>query len=329
MRATPAHLRFAITLALSLASVAVHSAPASGTQWVDNFDQAKQAATTGKKDLLMDFTGSDWCSWCIKLRKEVFDQAAFKEAAPKDFVLVELDYPQDDSKLSAEVKAQNARLQKEFAIRGYPTIVLADASGRPYAETGYQEGGPEKYLTHLQELRKIKIQRDQAFAKAESVTGVDRAVQLAAGLKAMDETLVAKHYRPVLEEITKLDPADKSELAGIRFKGDLAGLQETMATMAKSGGAAAARKPVDEFFTTHPKITAEQRQGTLMGLLNFYRPPQDNETVLKLMDEVKSLKSDSPLGQQATAIADRVQKTIAEAKAAPKPAGDKPAAAAK
>ena len=329
MRAFPAHIRLAITLSLSLASLAVHSAPASGTQWVENFDQAKQTATTGKKDLLMDFTGSDWCSWCIKLRKEVFDQPAFKEAAPRDFVLVELDYPQDDSKLSAEVKAQNARLQKEFAIRGYPTIVLADAAGRPYAETGYQDGGPEKYLAHLQDLRKIKIQRDQAFAKAEGATGLDRALQLAAGLKAMDETLVAKHYRPVLDEITKLDPTDNSELASIRFKGDLAGLQETMATAAKSGGSAAARKPVEDFIAAHPKITVEQRQGTLMGLLSFYRPPQDNEVVLKLMDEVKALKSDSPLGQQAAAIGDRVQKMIAEAKSAPKPGGDKPAVDAK
>ena len=329
MRASPAHLRLGITFALSLASVAIHAAPTAGTNWVENFEQAKQTATTGKKDLLMDFTGSDWCSWCIKLRKEVFDQAAFKEAAPKDFVLVELDYPQDDTKLSVEVKAQNARLQKEFAIRGYPTIVLADAAGRPYAETGYQEGGPEKYLTHLQELRKIKVLRDQAFAKAEGVTGVDRALQLAAGLKAMDETLVAKHYRPVLDEITKLDPADKSELASIRFKGDLAGLQETMATVAKSGGSTGVRKPVEDFITAHPKITVEQRQGTLMGLLNFYRPPQDNETVLKLMDEVKALKSDSPVGQQAAAIGDRVQKMIADAKAGAKPAGDKPSAEAK
>ena len=322
MSAPTVSLRFAITIALTIASATLHGAPTAGALWTDSFDQAKKTAAAGKQDLLMDFTGSDWCSWCIKLRKEVFDQAAFKAAAPKDFVLVELDYPQDDSKLSAEVKAQNGRLQKEFAIRGYPTIVLADSSGRPYAETGYQEGGPETYLTHLHELRKIKATRDQAFAKAESATGVERALQLAAGLKAMDETLVATHYRPVLDEIAKLDPTDRADLGSIRFKGDLAGLQEKLSFAAKSGGSAAVRTPVDEFIAAHPKITAEQRQGTLMGLLNFYRPPQDNDTVLKLMDEVKSLKADSQLGQQAAAISDRVQKMTTEAKGNAKPAAE-------
>jgi hypothetical protein len=138
----------------------------------------------------------------------------------------------------------------------------------------------------------------------------------------MDESLVAKHYRPVLDEITKLDPTDKADLAPIRFKGELAGLQESLAAAAKAGGATAARKSVDEFISAHPKMTAEQRQVTLMGMLNFYRPPQDNDTVLKLMDEVKALKADSQLGQQAAAISDRVQKMNAEAKSAAKPAAD-------
>ena len=68
--------------------------------WVNEFEKAKQTAATEGKDLLMDFTGSDWCGWCIRLHKEVFDLDAFKTAAPKNFVLVELDYPNDKSKLS-------------------------------------------------------------------------------------------------------------------------------------------------------------------------------------------------------------------------------------
>ncbi len=301
----------AATLALSFTLTSL----AESSLWVDHFDKAKETATAGKKDLLMDFTGSDWCSWCIKLHKEVFDLDTFKKAAPKDFVLVELDYPQDDSKMTAEVKAQNALLQKEFAIRGYPTIVLADSTGRPYAETGYQAGGPEKYLEHLSTLRAVRTKRDEAFAKAASATGVEKAMQLAAGLKVMDEDLVARHYKSEMEEITRLDPKDQAGLGPIRFKGELASLQTSLAKTAKADGASGVRKSVDEFITAHPKISLEQRQTVLFSLLGFYRPPQDNETVLKLMAEVKALKSDSDTGKQADAIESRVRQMIAQAEA--------------
>src|SRR6185369_16163584 len=93
-------------------------------------------------------TGSDWCGWCIKLRGEVFDLDPFKAAAPKKFVLVELDYPRQ-KELPAELKAQNEKLQQEYKIQGFPTIYVMDAEGKPVAKTGYQAGGPEKYLEHL------------------------------------------------------------------------------------------------------------------------------------------------------------------------------------
>ena len=121
--------------------------------WHTDFDAAKTLAAKEGKDLLVDFTGSDWCGWCIKLRKEVFDQEAFKKGVFDHFVLVELDFPRDRSKLSKETRAQNEQLKNRFAIRGFPTILLCDAEGRPYARTGYQPGGGEKYLAHLKTLK--------------------------------------------------------------------------------------------------------------------------------------------------------------------------------
>ena len=123
----------AATLAWTLSA----SAFAAGDLWVNDFEKAKKTAAAEGKDLLMDFTGSDWCGWCIKLRKEVFDLEAFKTAAPKNFVLVEIDFPQNTGKMTKETQEQNARLQQQFGVRGYPSIILADAQGRPYAQTGY------------------------------------------------------------------------------------------------------------------------------------------------------------------------------------------------
>ena len=120
--------------------------------WLTDLDEAKKVAAKDNKKLLVDFTGSDWCGWCIRLKKEVFDQKEFA-AASKDFVLVELDYPQKKQQ-SAEVKAKNKALSEKFGIEGFPTIMLLDANGEPFAQTGYQAGGPVKYLAHLAELMK-------------------------------------------------------------------------------------------------------------------------------------------------------------------------------
>ena len=284
--------------------------------WVNEFEKAKQTAATEGKDLLMDFTGSDWCSWCIKLHKEVFDLDAFKTAAPKNFVLVELDYPQDKSKLSKEVQEQNTTLQQQFSIRGYPTILLADARGRPYAQTGYQQGGADAYVKHLDELRAVKTKRDEAWKKAEGAQGSEKAKFLAEGLKALDFDLAAVHYKPVIDEIAKLDPKDENGVtATFTFKSDLEAAKAKLMEAARKGEAGGARKEIDDFIAAHPKATALQKQEALMAVLNTYRPPKDNEAVLKLMDEVKALDAESEAGKRAVMIIKQVQMMIEKSKA--------------
>jgi thioredoxin-related protein len=291
---------------------------AAGDLWVSDWEKAKATAAKEGKDLLIDFTGSDWCGWCIKLRKEVFDLDAFKTAGPKNFVLVEIDFPQNKSKLTKETQEQNAKLQTQFGIQGFPSIVLADAQGRPYAKTGYQPGGPEKYLPHLDELRAVKGKRDEQWKKAESASGVEKAKFLAAGLKVLDEELVAQHYSKVVAEITSLDPKDETGMgATMSFKADIATLQGELGTIAGKDGAAAARKKTDEFIASHTKLTANQKQVALLSLLRVYRPPQDNETVLKLMGEVKALDGATEEGKQAAMIEERVKEMIAKGAAKP------------
>lgn len=121
--------------------------------WMTDFEAAKQKAAAEGKDLLMDFSGSDWCGWCIKLDEEVFSKPAFIEEAGKSFVFVLLDFPRDKSGQSSDLQAQNKRLAEQFSIQGYPTVILAKADGTSYAETGYLEGGPEAFLANLKELK--------------------------------------------------------------------------------------------------------------------------------------------------------------------------------
>lgn len=122
-------------------------------KWETDYEVAKKRAKDENKMILADFTGTDWCGWCIKLKKEVFDQPEFKEYAKKHLVMLELDFPRK-KKLPAKEKEQNAKLAQEFAVEGYPTILLMNSRGKEKGRTGYVEGGPAKYVEHLKELLK-------------------------------------------------------------------------------------------------------------------------------------------------------------------------------
>jgi protein disulfide-isomerase len=120
--------------------------------WSEDYDKALAQAKAEKKLVLLDFTGSDWCGWCIKLDKEVFSQPEFAEYAKNNVVLVELDYPRSKEQ-TKEIKAQNAKLEKEYKIQGYPTIVVLDSAGKKVGELGYQPGGPKAFIAALDKLK--------------------------------------------------------------------------------------------------------------------------------------------------------------------------------
>ena len=127
------------------------SAVFAGDGWMTDFDAAKAKAKAENKSMLLNFTGSDWCGWCIKLDQEVFGKAAFKEYAAAELVLVELDFPQVKQQ-SAELKAQNEALEAQYEIRGYPTILVLSPDAILIEKTGYQPGGAEAYVNHIQSI---------------------------------------------------------------------------------------------------------------------------------------------------------------------------------
>ncbi|MGA0058109.1 MAG: thioredoxin family protein [Planctomycetota bacterium] len=123
--------------------------------WHADFDEAVEVAKAEGKDLLVDFTGSDWCGWCIRLNKEVFDHAEWLDEVKKDWVLVALDFPNaEEVKAKVPNPDRNRELQGKYKVAGFPTILLMDADGTVYGRTGYREGGPTPYLEHMKELRK-------------------------------------------------------------------------------------------------------------------------------------------------------------------------------
>jgi len=125
---------------------------ATNNLFITDFAEALNISKVTQKPILIDFTGSDWCGWCIKLDEEVFSQPEFIEYATNNLVLFKADYPSKNVVQSDELKAQNATLLKKYEIEGFPTIMLIDADENILAETGYQFGGAASYVEHLKEL---------------------------------------------------------------------------------------------------------------------------------------------------------------------------------
>ena len=121
------------------------------TIWTHDYDQAIKDAKKYNKPILINFTGSDWCGWCIRLKKEVFGKPAFENYAGKNLILLELDFPRKKPQ-SPKIKKQNNNLAKKYRIRGFPTIILINENGNIIARTGYRRDGPAKYVEHLKSL---------------------------------------------------------------------------------------------------------------------------------------------------------------------------------
>jgi thioredoxin-related protein len=137
----------------------VQEAPVAGNEPADSlwmtvadFEAAKKKAAAEGKDLLFNFTGSDWCPGCIQLEREVLGQKLFIYEAQKHFVFVMVDFPRK-KKLPASLEQQNEKLAQRYGIEVFPTILLADATGKPYAEVDYQGGGPLPFLQQLAQLQ--------------------------------------------------------------------------------------------------------------------------------------------------------------------------------
>lgn len=121
------------------------------TVWLTSWDEASAQSKKSGKPILMDFTGSDWCGWCMKLEAEVFETSTFKDWATKNVVLLKLDFPNDIEQPPALV-AQNQGLARRFGVRGYPTIVFADHEGNALGRYGYDKGGPENWTKKAAEI---------------------------------------------------------------------------------------------------------------------------------------------------------------------------------
>jgi tetratricopeptide (TPR) repeat protein len=188
-----------------------------------NVEAALPIAQKEGRDIMLEFTGKEWCPPCIHLRTKIMETAEFEKAVGDKYVLVEVIFPRLPSAVAAipaEQRNANEKLLVHHRIEtGLPTVLLLDEKGLPYAQVAGARRTTADYLKELEAAAAVRATRDAAFARAAGLQGMERATALAEGLNAVPENCRDK-YTDVVNEINSLDPENTLGYAKVLTRHD-------------------------------------------------------------------------------------------------------------
>ena len=122
--------------------------------WQTDFNRAKEMASNENKNILLVFSGSDWCAPCIKLKKEILTSEEFIVFAKEHYIILNADFPKRKvNALPKEQQEHNKALAERYNKQGhFPLVVVLDAEGTVVCKTGYLKMSPSEYIAHLTAL---------------------------------------------------------------------------------------------------------------------------------------------------------------------------------
>ena len=296
--------------------------------WTTDFEAAQARAEKEGKDLLINFTGSDWCKWCIVLKEEVLQHDPFKKGVADKFVLVELDYPNNQEILEQPIIDQNKELQEKYAPPGFPTILLTKADGTPYAQTGYQKGGPDAYVKHLDELRAIKDALKEGFDAAGAPQDREKKNEaLFTTLQKIAPNLL-KHYEEKIDALqAPLEEEQAKFVESYWYNEARYALEKTINAKIEEEKFDEAIDEVDKFIAEHTEANPDQKFGfqgathqeILAFKVNLFMAQQELVKAKEILVEIVGIDDKTELGVNSKLFIPRLEKMIEqkEAKEAP------------
>lgn len=266
-------------------------APAWAAEWMTDFEAAKAKAAAENKAVLVDFTGSDWCGWCIRLRKQVLDTPAFEAYAKDKFVLLEVDLPQNPKFDPAQLQ-RNQQLCDQYGVTGFPTVLVLTPKGDVVG--GFS--GAVANTTAAAKPLDAALSVAALLKKADSQQGAEQLATLTQAYKSIPEDL-QENAAALRQRIIALDPQDTTGMARMqRVQDQRLALQETLYNATTPAEALAA---VDAALAT-----AEPENKTGMLQVKFQILFMSAETVedIKAAAEVmrEGIKLDPQAGPEAT-----------------------------
>lgn len=125
-------------------------------EWNYNFNEAKKSAAEQDKNIIIVFSGSDWCAPCIKLDRNIWQSDAFKKEAGQDWIIVRADFPRKKAnELSKEQTEHNRKLAEKYNLEGsFPLVVILDKNGKVLGKMGFKNVSPEEYIKMIHAFEK-------------------------------------------------------------------------------------------------------------------------------------------------------------------------------
>jgi thioredoxin-related protein len=123
----------------------------SAQNWGSDLSEVKATASQEDKQILLVFSGSDWCAPCMKLEKNVWQTEVFKKHSKDNLVLLKADFPsRKKNQLPQEQQDKNNALAEQYNPKGYfPFVVLLDANGKVLNQLGYKSLEPQAYINEI------------------------------------------------------------------------------------------------------------------------------------------------------------------------------------
>ena len=274
--------------------------------WFTDYQEARKKAIAEDKHLLLLFTGSDWIPLCRIFDRDVLNQQAFIDGVSDSFVPVRFDFPRENQ-LPPATAAQNQLFMRAYRVAAFPTVYLTDTDGRPYGVNGYQGVTPVEYSKIITAMRQMATLRDQFFAKADTVTGLEKAQLLVKGVPNLPGNLSARYYRPQLEAIIENDPQDETGkvdkcrrlIADVDYTNQMQTLEQKVEWS----------KMLDltDAFIKENNLQGPERQQALLNKVGVLQKQGNMTDVVRTLLEVVSIDEKSPQGQRAQAALDRLR----------------------
>ena len=208
--------------------------PAWAAEWMTDLEAAKAKAAAENKAVLVDFTGSDWCGWCIRLRQQVLDTPAFEQYAKDKFVLMEVDLPQNP-KFDPALRARNEQIAQQYAVSGFPTVMVLSPKGEVV-------GGFNGFLPTVQAVSKqleAALTTADLLKQAETQQGAQQLDSLVKAYRSLPEKMQA-NARSLRQRIIALDPQDTTGIGRVqKIEDERAALQDALSAAQSTAEAVA------------------------------------------------------------------------------------------
>lgn len=208
--------------------------PAWAAEWMTDLEAAKAKAAAENKAVLVDFTGSDWCGWCIRLRQQVLDTPAFEQYAKDKFVLMEVDLPQNP-KFDPALRARNEQIAQQYAVSGFPTVMVLTPKGEVV-------GGFNGFLPTVQAVSKqleAALTTANLLKQAETQQGAQQLDSLVKAYRSLPEKMQA-NARSLRQRIIALDPQDTTGIGRVqKIEDERAALQDALSAAQSTAEAVA------------------------------------------------------------------------------------------